>query len=68
MEDHNIVCRICDGEHIVTFSREDFVKWLAGAFIQDAFPYLTADERELIQSTMCGKCFDKIFPEMEEED
>lgn len=34
-----------------------------GAMIQNAFPYVTADKRELLVSGLCGKCFDKIMSE-----
>ena len=31
--------------------------------IQDIFPYLSADQRELLMTQICGKCFDSI-PEL----
>jgi hypothetical protein len=31
--------------------------------IQDHFPHLTDDERELIISGTCGSCFDDMFGE-----
>ena len=44
-----IVCKI-----------EDFRAWKNGELIQRAMPYLTADQRELLISGVCGKCFDKM--------
>ena len=29
--------------------------------VQDIFPYLTAEERELLISHTCGECWDKMF-------
>jgi hypothetical protein len=37
-------------------------------YAQDAFPHLTADERELLISGTCGSCFNAMFPEDDEED
>ena len=40
---------------------QDVVDWKGGKYIQDAMPYLSADERELLISGTCGTCFDKMF-------
>ncbi|MCR8576445.1 hypothetical protein [Streptomyces sp. Isolate_219] len=40
---------------------EDFRAWQNGKFVQDAFPYLTDDQRELLVSKTCGPCFDVMF-------
>ena len=37
-----------------------------GSHIQDAFSYLSINERELLLSGICGYCFDAIFPDDEE--
>lgn len=37
-----------------------------GALVQDAFPGLTADQREQIISGYHGPCFDVLFPSEEE--
>lgn len=37
--------------------QEDIDAREAGAFIQDAFPYLTADERESLMSGFCDEHF-----------
>ena len=34
--------------------------------IQNAMPNLSADDRELLISGICGPCFDKMFPPEEE--
>lgn len=33
-----------------------------GEFVQDAFPQLSADDREILVSGMHGECFDEEFP------
>lgn len=46
---------------------EDVVKWREGAFVQEAFPYLTSEAREaLFLSGFCAECWDEAF--FEEDD
>jgi hypothetical protein len=35
-------------------------------FVQNAFPYLNADERELLISQTCGACWKEMFGDEEE--
>jgi hypothetical protein len=39
----------------------------SGQLIQRALPELNADERELLISGYCGKCFDALFADDDEE-
>lgn len=39
----------------------DFKEWESGQPIQSVAPYLSEDERELLISGVCGKCFDDMF-------
>ena len=41
----------------------DLSKWQNGELIQNAMPYLTPDERELLISGTCGDCWKKMFGE-----
>lgn len=63
-------CPMCNKIHTVDVNDVDFQKWQAGVSIQIAFPYLSADEREILMTGTCSKCWDKIFSieEDEEED
>jgi len=59
----NVQCRLCGRTYSLLYNRQDMVDWLNGSlFIQDAMPYLSASERELLISATCGDCFDKLFP------
>lgn len=65
------VCPICHEEHEVGVYQDDYLRWCDGALAQDAFPYLTADEREMLISGICPTCWDKMFSfddDDEEED
>lgn len=67
MKTINVKCRICGADCSVSYEEKDYVKWKNGeGFIQDIFQYLSADERELLLSQTCGKCFDEMFPQYEE--
>lgn len=39
-----------------------------GGHIQDMLPELNADERELLISGICGKCFDAMFDDDEDDE
>ena len=60
-------CHRCNGSQDITFKTDDFLRWSNGEFIQDVLGYLTPDERELIVRDTCGKCFDILFPPLDNE-
>ena len=57
------VCPVCGTINYVTVAKADLAKYEAddGMLIQDAFPYLSADEREMLISGICPKCWDMMF-------
>ena len=57
----NLQCVHCDETHQINLNYEDVQAWKDGTLIQDALPYLNADQRELLISKTCGSCFDKMF-------
>lgn len=63
-------CPMCGKVHTVTVNDADFEKWQSGVSAQNAFPYLSTDEREILISGTCPKCWDSMFSfgEDEEED
>ena len=66
MEVVDITCIDCGERHVVKFRKEDFFDWSEGKrLIKDAFSYLSADERELIKTGICPKCWEKMFGEDE---
>lgn len=40
--------------------------WLGGAYVQDAFPGMSADDREILISGLSPQKFDELAPEDEE--
>lgn len=61
----NIKCVSCGTMYKIKFTEEQyqrFTQWKAGKInIQDALPDFSTDERELLLSSICGTCFDKMF-------
>ena len=54
-------CWQCHETFHLTVTCDQWDQWHAGALIQDAFPHLSADDREILISGTCGACFDKMF-------
>ena len=54
-------CKFCGKEVTVQAEEEKFSRLDAGAHVQDVFPDLRANYRELMISGICGECFDQIF-------
>lgn len=61
-------CPICHHANEVMVNEEDYFAWaFDGELVQSAFPYLSADEREMLVSGICPTCWDKMFPDEEDE-
>jgi hypothetical protein len=58
-----IQCKICKEDQVIRISEADLKKWQDGELVQNAFPYLSADQRELFITGFCGKCYDNLFKE-----
>lgn len=73
-EERNVVlsvrCDFCGKTYAVYVTEESFEEFTSPnrRHIQDIFPYLGADERELLISHTCGFCWEKIFSFSEHEE
>ena len=54
-------CIKCAEPQHITVGQADLDAWQSGTNIQNAMPYLSADDREILISGICGECFDKIY-------
>jgi|TARA_R110000751_G_scaffold227971_2_gene329709 hypothetical protein len=61
-------CVKCKSVHILLVDSVDFSRWKGGELIQDVMPYLSADDREILISNICGLCFDQMFGEGEDDE
>lgn len=56
-----VTCPFCGKESVVSVFEDDYYAWLRNGLVQDVFPYLSADERELLISGICPECWEKTF-------
>lgn len=56
-----VECSKCKNVYMLRVRPQDLEAWQNGKLIQDAMHYLSADDRELLMTRICGSCFDKMF-------
>ena len=61
-------CHFCGHSHEVEVNDMDYLDWQDGELVQNAFPYLSAGEREMLVSGICPTCWDKMFKTDDDED
>lgn len=67
-EEFFVICQAgCGKRYTFDIDPEDYYRFQHGTFAQDAFPYLTSDQRELLISQTCGDCFNRMFPPDDDE-
>lgn len=61
-------CPHCNKASELKVDRAGYEAWQAGAFIQDALPMLSADQREMLMTGFHSVCWDLAFAEPGDED
>ncbi len=56
-------CNKCKDQVEMAVDVDDYTSGEDGELIQKAMPYLSAGEREVLISGMCGPCFDGVWGE-----
>ena len=56
-------CIHCNETSTLTVDADGYRQWVSGALIQDAFPDMDADNRELLISGIHPACWDTMFGE-----
>lgn len=51
----------CGDKFYLIVHEKDIERWVSGVHAQNAFPYLNADERELLMTGTCSNCWDDMF-------
>jgi hypothetical protein len=62
------VCMHCGGETAIELDFNKYKRWRGGEYIQNVWPELTPDEREMIVSGTHPECWDALFPEEDEDE
>jgi hypothetical protein len=60
-------CMECGQSSLIELDASAFARWQAGAFVQDAFPDMSAPERETLITGTHSACWDAIFADEEDE-
>lgn len=55
--------RHCGRRLEIRAKMDDFKDWKMGKLIQQAFPYLTAAQRETLITGICDKCWETMYGE-----
>jgi hypothetical protein len=53
-------CVWCKTSKVISVGEADFAAWMSGKPVQKTMPYLSAEDRELLVSGTCSKCFDEF--------
>lgn len=62
-------CHYCKVEHQQFITTDQWYRWQEnGEYIQDVFPHLTDSQREMLLTGTHPECWEKMFPQDEEED
>jgi hypothetical protein len=59
----HVECVECHRTILILCTADEWDAYKHGLLIQDAFPNMSADEREMIISGICPKCWDVMFKE-----
>ncbi len=55
-------CPFCGEEHEILVNEQDYCAWMDDELaLRDAFPYLSAEEREMLMSGICPTCWDSMW-------
>ena len=60
-----ISCGCCHKRFELTMCLKGYKAWKEGMLIQDAFPYLTPEQRELLITGLCTTCFTILFTDVQ---
>jgi hypothetical protein len=56
-------CPSCKGHTVFAVPAEALEAYRAGAYIQEAFGFLSADDRERLMTGYCAGCWETLFSE-----
>ena len=62
----SVKCRCCGKTYKLRVRPDDLYAWQNGdLLVQEAFPYLKPEERELLLTRTCPTCWDNMFSQDE---
>ena len=61
-------CRVCGEYEVWSLDRAALERWQAGEYIQNAFPEMSMEDREILITGTHPACWDKLFPKEDENE
>lgn len=61
-------CPICHATAIILVAESDYLDWKDGKDTYECFPYLSANEREMLITGVCPICWDEMMSSDDDED
>jgi hypothetical protein len=61
-------CTVCGEYEVWSLDRKAVESWQAGEYIQNAFPEMSMQDREVLITGTHPACWDKLFPEEDESE
>jgi hypothetical protein len=61
-------CTVCGKYELLSLDRKAVESWRAGEYIQNAFPEMSMQDREVLITGTHPACWDKLFPEEEDDE
>ena len=64
-----LTCAFCGKEYFDKATDEEIAKYESGLYhVQDCFPHMRPEYREMLISGMCPKCWENAFPPEDDEE
>ena len=61
-------CTVCGESEFWKLDRAAVESWQAGEYIQNAFPEMSMEDREILITGTHPACWDKLFPKEDESE
>lgn len=61
-------CKHCNKEVLIPVTEHSIEAYSEGVKVQNAFPYLNADDREAILTNTCKECWDNLMKDLMSDD
>ena len=61
-------CTVCGEYEVWSLDRKAVESWQSGEYIQNAFPEMSMQDREVLITGTHPACWDKLFPEEDESE
>jgi hypothetical protein len=61
-------CTVCGEYEVWSLDRKAVESWQGGEYIQNAFPEMSMEDREILITGTHPACWDKLFPKEDENE